>query len=79
MAALYDVIFEGKVVTGKDLESVKEAMGDLLKMGPEGIERIFSGRPILLKNGVKVSTAERYKKAIEAAGAVCSIKPMAER
>ena len=79
MAALYDVIFEGKVVPGKDLEAVKKAMGDLLKMDPEKIGRIFSGRPILLKNGVNADIAEKYKKAIRAAGAVCSIKPMAER
>ena len=78
MAALYNVIFEGKVVPGKDPESVKKAMMDLLKMDSEGIERIFSGRPILLKNGVSASTAEKYKKAIEAAGAVCNVKPMAE-
>jgi hypothetical protein len=35
----------------------------------KGIERIFSGRPISLKNGVNASTAEKYQKAIETAGA----------
>jgi hypothetical protein len=79
MTTLYNVIFEGKVAPGKDLESVKKAMMNLLKMESQGIERIFSGRPISLKNGVNATTAEKYQKAIEAAGAFCKVEPMAER
>jgi len=79
MATLYNVIFEGKVAPGKDLESVKKAMIKLLKMDSQGIDRIFSGQPISLKTGVNAGTAEKYQKAIEAAGAVCKVEPMAER
>jgi hypothetical protein len=79
MATLYNVIFEGKVAPGRDLESVKKAMMNLLKMNSQGIERIFSGQPISLKNGVNIITAEKYQKAIEAAGAVCKVEPIAER
>ena len=79
MTTLYNVIFEGKVAPGKDLESVKKAMMNLLKIDSQAIERIFSGRPISLKNGVNASTAEKYQKAIEAAGAVCKVEPMTER
>jgi hypothetical protein len=79
MAALYDVIFEGKVAPGKDLESVKKAMMNLLKMDSQGIERIFSGRPISLKNGVNADTAKKYQKALEAAGALCRVEPMVVR
>ena len=77
MATLFNVTFEGKVAPGKDLETVKKAIMDLLKVDPGGIEHIFSGRPILLKKGVNAGTAERYRKAIEAAGAVCKVEPMA--
>lgn len=76
MTTLYNVTFEGKVAPGKELEAVKRAIMDLLKVDSRGIERIFSGRPILLKTGVNAGTAEKYRKAIEAAGAVCEVEPM---
>ena len=79
MTTLFNVTFEGKVAPGKELEAVKKAIMDLLKVEPGGIEHIFSGRPILLKKGVNASTAERYRKAIEAAGAVCKVEPMADQ
>ena len=78
MTTLYNVTFEGKVAPGKELEAVKSAMMDLLKVDSIGIERIFSGRPILLKKGVNAGTAARYQKAIEAAGAVCKVELMAD-
>jgi len=76
---LYNVTVAGKVAPGEAPETVKKAIMDLLKIDPEGIERIFSGRPILLKKGVNAGTAEKYRKAIEAAGAVCIIEPMADK
>ena len=76
MTTLYNVTFEGKVAPGKELEAVKRAIMDLLKVDSRGIERIFSGRPILLKTGVNAGTAEKYRNAIEAAGAVCEVEPM---
>jgi hypothetical protein len=79
MTTLYNVTFEGKVAPGKEVEAVKWAIMDLLKVDSRGIERIFSGRPILLKKGVNAGTAERYRKAIEAAGAVCKVEPMADK
>ena len=50
-------------------------MMKLLKMDPEGIERLFSGRPIALKSGVNANTAKKYQKAIEATGAFCTLEP----
>jgi len=79
MATLFNVTFEGKVAPGKELETVKQAMMDLLKVDSRGIERMFSGRPILLKTGVNAGTAARYRKALEAAGAVCKVEPMADK
>jgi hypothetical protein len=78
MTALFNITFEGKVAPGKNPETVKRAIMDLLKVEPAGIEHIFSGRPILLKKGVNAGTAEKYRKAIEAAGAVCKVEPMAD-
>jgi hypothetical protein len=79
MTTLSNVIFEGKVAPGKDPEFVKQAMMNLLKIDSQGIKRIFSGRAISLKTGVNASTADKYQKAIEAAGAVCKVETMAAR
>jgi len=78
MATLYNIIFGGQVAPGNDPVSVKEAMKNLLKLDADGIEHIFAGRPISLKKGVNASTAEKYRKAIETAGALCEVEPMAD-
>jgi len=76
MTTHYNVIFEGKTTPGKDIDTVKKALGNLLKADANGIERLFSGKPVSVKKNASAATAEKFQKAFTAAGAICSIKPL---
>jgi uncharacterized protein YbjQ (UPF0145 family) len=76
MTTHYNVIFEGKAVPGKDIDSVKKALGNLLKADANDIERLFSGKPVSIKKNASAATAEKFQKAFTTAGAICSIKPV---
>ena len=77
METQYNVVFEGKTAPGKDRDSVKEALIALLKTDARSIERLFSGKPISIRKNVDAATAGKFRRAFEAAGAVCSLRPVA--
>jgi uncharacterized protein YbjQ (UPF0145 family) len=74
MTIRYNIIFEGKTVPGKDIGTVQKAMVTLLKIDAGRVERLFSGEPVMIRKNVDAATAERFRKAFEAAGAVCNLK-----
>lgn len=60
MAAEYRVVFAGAVLEGYDAETVKETAGHRLKVTPEQLTRLFSGKPVVLKKGLEFAAAEQY-------------------
>jgi uncharacterized protein YbjQ (UPF0145 family) len=75
MADQYDIIFEGKTAPGKEIDSVKQALMKLLKANADRVEQLFVGKPVSIRKNVDAATAEKYRKALEAAGAVCHLRP----
>jgi uncharacterized protein YbjQ (UPF0145 family) len=47
-----------------------------LKTDGRGIEMLFAGKPVIIKRNVDAATAKQYKKAFEAAGAICTLEPI---
>jgi uncharacterized protein YbjQ (UPF0145 family) len=78
MATQYHIIFEGKVLPGKDVDSVKKALMDLLKVDTKAIDRLFSGKPVVIQKNVNEETGEKFRKAFERAGALCAVEPVKE-
>ena len=72
MEPLYDVCFAGQLLDGQELQSVRDKIQKLFKANPETLAKLFSGKTQVLKRGCDKTTALKYKKAMEAAGA----KPM---
>ena len=72
-AKTYKVVFTGKVAEGFIIEEVKKRISTIFKM-PEGkVERLFRGRPVVIKKNVDLHTARKYSKALKKAGAMCGI------
>lgn len=71
----YNIIFRGEIAEGQDIEEVKKNLAALFKVTDEKIEQLFSGRPVRIKKKVDHATANKYKEAMEKAGALCSIVP----
>jgi len=78
------VTFHGETLQGWDPDKVKANMIGLFKMEPNNqqhakkIERLFSGRTVVIKEGLKeglsASTAEAYVNAIAKVGGEAHIK-----
>ncbi len=74
MSDLYDIFFAGKIVDGFDESSVRENVARLFKANPATVEKLFSGKPQLIKRGVEKQAAIKYKAAMQKAGAVPLIR-----
>ncbi|MBL0713292.1 MAG: DUF1189 family protein [Desulfosarcina sp.] len=78
----YQLIFEGRIQTGRDLDEVKQNLASLFDVPASEIDTLFSGAPLVLKDDLDVDTAREDKAAFEKTGAVCRMEartPAAER
>jgi len=73
----YQVIFSGKIIEHADLDMVKANVARVFSMPPDRIEKLFSGRRLVLKKELDQATAERYRATLQRAGALCEIEDIA--
>ena len=74
----YKIVFEGKIAEDCNIEDVKKNLASLYKVDVGEIQRLFTGRPIVLKENLDYQTAIKDKEIFEKTGAVCSVIPMEE-
>jgi len=74
MSDRYRVVFEGRLMPGKDEQMVKERIKSALKIDDQGIAQLFSGIPVAVRKSTDLATAEKYKQVFAAAGAFCEIR-----
>jgi ribosomal protein L7/L12 len=70
----YKVVFLGEIFADRDIDEVKRNLAALYKMDVSGIERLFSGRRVVVKQEVDHAAALKYVAAFEQAGALCRIE-----
>jgi hypothetical protein len=71
----YSVYFDGQVIAGHDVRSVREKLAKVFNADQPTLDKLFSGKLQLIKRGCDAATAQKYKTAMERAGAVPLIKP----
>lgn len=69
MAALYNIYYAGEILDGFQPEQVRSSLGQLFKAGDATLDKLFSGKPQLLKRECDRATALKYKQAMEKVGA----------
>ncbi len=69
----FDIIFRGDIVFGHQLADVKQRLQQLFKADAAKVDALFSGRPVPLKRGLDLASAEKYKEALTRAGAQVDI------
>ena len=74
MDDLYDVCFAGELCQGQELSAVRTNIQKLFNAGPDTLNKLFSGKTQLVKRGCDKETAQKYKKAMERAGATAIIR-----
>jgi hypothetical protein len=77
MEARYNVYFAGELLAGHDLAGVRGQLARLFKADEATLDKLFSGKPQLVKRDCDKATALKYKQAMEQAGALPVIKPVA--
>lgn len=75
---LFEIVFQGQVKAGVAPEQARQRLGQLFQAGEQQLDILFSGRRIVIKQGLDQGSADKYRQAIERAGAVCLVEPMGE-
>ena len=74
---LFNVIFRGDTVAGHNLVDVKARFAQLFKMDPAKVEGFFAGKPVVLKANCDRATGDKFKAALENAGAIVEVRSVA--
>jgi hypothetical protein len=69
----YQLIFDGTITDGHQVEDVKKKLAGLLKANATQIEQLFAKQEVVLKKGMDYDSAVRYQKALQKAGTVCKV------
>lgn len=69
----YQLVFDGTISDGYQVEDVKKNLATLLKTNEIQIERLFTKQEVVLKKGMDYDSAMQYQKALQKAGTVCKV------
>jgi hypothetical protein len=74
--SLYEIAFSGQLLPGARLEQVEANLTKLFQADAQRIALLFSGRRIVIKQNLDFAAVEKYRQAMERAGAQVEVKPM---
>ena len=73
---LYQIVFSGAVVDGWEVNTVKKNLAKLFKADHKVIATLFSGNPVVIKQGIERSVALKYVATLAGVGGDCYAQPM---
>ncbi|MDO6460108.1 hypothetical protein Q4485_05335 [Granulosicoccaceae sp. 1_MG-2023] len=73
---LYMVLFIGEVRHGITADTLKHRLATRFNVRRERIERLFDGRPQIIKRDIPEATAQKYCDAVKELGGVSWIEPV---
>lgn len=77
MATIFDVVFQGQLVSGADPAQVRANLAKFFKADTARIEALFSGQPTVIKKAVDEATGHNYQAALAKVGAVVTLVAVA--
>ncbi len=72
----FDLSYKGDLAPGADPASVRERLTAVFKLSAAGAERLFTGRPVILKRNADAVAAARFTEVFEQAGAILTVTPL---
>ncbi len=69
----FDLSYRGDLSPGADPAQVRERLTALFKLSEAGAERLFTGRPVIVKRNADAATVARFTEVFEHAGAVLTV------
>ncbi|VAW67562.1 hypothetical protein MNBD_GAMMA10-3204 [hydrothermal vent metagenome] len=73
---LFEVAFSGQVAEGSDMAQVKAKVAAMFKADAAKLEQLFCGKRVVIKKNIDQAMANKYKAALNNAGAVCEVKSL---
>ncbi|MFA0811878.1 hypothetical protein [Microbulbifer epialgicus] len=70
----YSLVFRGDLVAGFTASDVKTNMARLFKSNPQAVEKLFSGRPLILRKGLSRAQAEQFQVTLAKIGAQVTLR-----
>lgn len=71
----YGVVFAGRLCEGVAPETARANLARLLRIDDAArLDRLFSGKPVVIKKGLDAAQARRYEQALRQAGVVCELR-----
>ena len=74
-AGTYDVVFDGKLLQGFDLYSVKQSLSKSLQLDFKQVHELLSPRPAIINRDLQGADAKKIRAMMKKAGARCRIVP----
>ncbi|MDX1451291.1 MAG: hypothetical protein R3183_01955 [Oleiphilaceae bacterium] len=72
----YELVFYGELVAGYAPEQAKQHVAQLFKASADQVERMFTGKRVVIRNKLDDETAKKYIVAMEKRGCVCVVEEM---
>jgi hypothetical protein len=69
----FDLSYAGDLVPGADPTIVRERLTAAFKLSDQGIERLFTGQPVIVKRSADAATVARFERVFTQAGAILRI------
>lgn len=73
---LFEVAFSGQISDAADIEEVKQKVGKMFNADAAKLAQLFSGKRIVIKKNIDEASANKYRTALNRAGAICEVRAM---
>jgi ribosomal protein L7/L12 len=74
----YKIVFWGELQKGHDLLTLKTNLASMFKVSGVVIDKLFPGKPVLVKTDLDQDAAQEFKKNFETTGARCQVLKLSE-
>jgi hypothetical protein len=75
----YEIVFRGELLPGFTLDVVKPALTTLFSAKVEEIQKLFSGKRVVIKTGLDAVAAQKYQQALQKAGLYVEVNPLSAK
>src|SRR5690606_34250929 len=72
----YEIAFSGQLAPGATLEQVEANLARLFQADAQRIAMLFSGRRVVIKQGLDYAAVEKYREAMARAGAIAEVRAL---
>lgn len=75
MSDLQDIYFRGDIAPGHRMVVVKQRLSEMFRLDIAQVQKLFSGRPVVIRRGLNRTAAQQYREALFKAGALVELQP----